>query len=70
MQTTITTTITTTIDLDTMRPSHAVDVDVADDLPIKLVSAAIVSGCKATIKSVENNETRVSRVVAGDESGG
>lgn len=56
MQVEIVTTITTKIDLDTFTPDHSVDVDargLASGLPTDAIYAAVVGGCKATIKTIE-----------------
>lgn len=53
MHTTITTTITTRVDLETFTPDHSVDIDAEDSaLPEELVRAAAAGGCRAALKAL------------------
>lgn len=53
MHTTVTTTITTRIDLDTMTPKHEVEIECEDALPESVVIAAAIGACKSTAKSLD-----------------
>lgn len=53
MKAIITTTIVTTIDIETMKPSHAVDVQTDDELPRNLVMAAAIGGCNTAAAALE-----------------
>lgn len=52
MHTTITTTITTRIDLDTFTPDHSVSIEAEDELPEQVIYAAVQGACKATLNSI------------------
>ncbi|MEP7738545.1 hypothetical protein ABKW28_12885 [Nocardioides sp. 31GB23] len=56
MKATITVTQTIDIDLDTFHPTVAVDIEAEEGLPHSLVMAAVKNGCKATIKSIEEQQ--------------
>lgn len=49
---TVTTTITTQIDLDTFEPTHSVEIEASDDLPTQVIYAAVQGACNATLNSV------------------
>lgn len=54
MQTTITTTIVTTLDLDTFDPTYTVDIEADDDgLPSNVILAAATGAVKATLRTLE-----------------
>lgn len=55
MQTTVTTTITTTLDLDTMKPSHAIDVSHEGVLPLQFVYAIARGGASSILASIDEN---------------
>jgi hypothetical protein len=69
MHTTVTTTITTQIDLDTFTPDHRVSVEVEDDLPPEIVASAAIGGCKATIKSLQAKYPRLRQGDAEEDEG-
>ncbi|GAB2734575.1 hypothetical protein [Nocardioides pakistanensis] len=52
MHTTVTTTITTRIDLDTFEPEHSVQIEAEDALPQQVIYAAVEGACKATLNSI------------------
>lgn len=53
MHTTITTVITTRINLDTFKPEHSVSIEPEDDgLPVEVIYAAVKGACKATLNSL------------------
>lgn len=56
MHCTITTVITTEIDLDTMTPKHSVEIESEDALPRNVVVAAALGGCRAAAKTLEKDE--------------
>lgn len=54
MHTSITTTLTNRLDLDTFTPNVHVDINVEDDLPMDLVYAAVVGSLKATLGTLHD----------------
>ena len=52
MRSQITTTITTTIDLETFSPEHKVEIDAEDDLPREVIMAAVQGACRATLNTI------------------
>lgn len=62
MHTTIVTTITTRVDVDSFQPSHDVEVAAEDVLPNDVIGAAVVGGCKAVIASLHKQYPRLARL--------
>ena len=53
MQTIVTTTVTTVIDLETFEPTHSVDISAEEVLPSDVIYAAALGGARAAAKSLE-----------------
>lgn len=53
MKATITTTITTTVDIESLTTTHEVDVATNDPLPQSVVMAAATGGCKSALKALQ-----------------
>ena len=53
MHTTVTTTISTDIDLETFEPTHSVDIQAEDILPTQVIYAAALGGSRAAAASLE-----------------
>lgn len=60
MKAQIVTTITTYVDIETLKPSHEVDIACADPLPRQVVMAAVEGGLRATL-------VQIGRETADDE---
>lgn len=54
MYVTVTTTITTEIDIDTLTPKHSVEIDASDELPTQVIYAAVQGACKATLNTIRD----------------
>lgn len=69
MKAIVTTTITTTLDIDSMTPSHDVDIHCDDGLPESLVLAIVEGGCNATLSSVREKagKPKVAVPITDDE---
>lgn len=64
MHTTITTTITTRIDLETFSPEHSVDINAEDGvLPNELIYAAALGGTEATARTIRDSNPRLGKSV-------
>ena len=55
MKATVTTTITTYVDIDTFDTTHEVEVACEDPLPQEVVVAAAIGGCKSTLKALQKD---------------
>lgn len=51
----IVTTITSSIDADTLEVNHAADIVGEAGLPESVVKAVALAGCRATVKTLEEN---------------
>lgn len=49
----VTTTITSLVDLDTMKPQHSVDVECSDGLPGDMVRAVAIGAVKSTLAALD-----------------
>lgn len=54
----IITTITTLIDLDTLKPESSVDISPDEELPRVITVAAVSGALKATLRSLEADEIK------------
>lgn len=69
MHTTITTTITTRINLDTLEPDHSVSIEAEDALPEQVIYAAVIGACKATLNSLPGGTNGAPDDVVDPEAG-
>ena len=59
MKSRVVTTITSYIDIDTMKPEHEVDVVADDPLPRNVIEALVLGGLKSAQTALENKGTSV-----------
>lgn len=68
MHFTITTTITTTVDVETFKPDHKVAIDSSDDLPTEVIMSAVAGACKATLNTISKENPRILREEVADDA--
>lgn len=71
MFTVVTTTIKTTINIDTFEPEHEVSIETDGVLPTQVIYAAVEGACKATLKTVTERQGRPATPtpITADEEG-